>query len=665
MHIAVFIAMFPCLVLSAHANPGDVAMQTRPFGAWSSPLAAGDLVAGSRNFTELAVDGETLYFIETRPEEAGRQALMRRLPDGNFEEIVPAEFNVRSRVHEYGGGALAVGSGTVYFTNFRDLVLHRLVPGGKPVALSRGGDRRYADCVEDGARQRLVCVLEDHSAQGEPRNSLVSISATAPAEPMTLFADSDFVAAPALSADGGRLAFLSWKHPNMPWDDVQLQLAELGADGGPGKITTLNEGRHEAVLDPRWGPDGLLYFISDRDDWWNLYRMENGAARQLTHVQYELGRPAWLLNQRLYDFLPDGRIVALSNDKGREGLVLVTPDTGRVVPVAPELVGTGALAVSGARVYVVAGYADRPGGLFAFDAQTGALTLLREFQAPVLPPEYVSVGEVISYPTGGGETAHGFYYAPRNPGFQGPAGEKPPLIVLVHGGPTSHTDPELSLRVQYWTTRGFAVFDLNYRGSTGFGRTYRHSLYPNWGTRDVEDAVLGARFLADSGRADPHKLLIRGGSAGGFTVLAAHAFHDVFAAGANHFGVSDMEALAQETHKFESHYLDQLVGPYPEAKDKYRALSPIHALDGFDKPLITFQGLDDNVVPPAQSESIVAALKKKGVPVAYVAFPGEQHGFRDAKNIVRTYEAELYFYGRVLGFTPADVVEPVEIANLP
>lgn len=639
-------------------------MQTRPFGAWSSPLAARDLVAGARGFSELGVDGETLYFIESRPEEAGRQALMRRLPDGRFEELTTAEFNVRSRVHEYGGGALSVGAGAVWFTQFKDQSLHRLVPGGKPELMSSDGKHRYADCVEDRGRGRLICVLEDHTGNGEPRNLLVSLSATGPATPRVLFKDSDFVAAPALSADGTRLAFLSWKHPNMPWDDVQLQVLDLNTVGGAGRLTTLNPDQHEAVLAPQWGPDGLLYFISDRDDWWNLYRVEQGAVTQVTRAKFELGRPAWQLGMGLYGFLPDGRIVALSNDKGREGMVLIDPRTGSVQQVAPELAGTGGLAVSGQRVFLVAGHPDRPGGLFEYDVAAGKLMLLREFQAPMLAPEYVSVGEVVSFPTGGGETAHGFYYPPRNPGFQGPAGTKPPLLVLVHGGPTSHSDSELSLRVQYWTTRGFAVFDLNYRGSTGFGRKYRHSLYPNWGSKDVEDAVLGAKFLADSGRADPGKLLIRGGSAGGFTVLAAHAFHDVFAAGANYFGVSDMEALAQETHKFESRYLDQLVGPYPEAKEKYRALSPIHHVEGFHRPLITFQGLDDHVVPPAQSEAIVNALKRKGVPVAYIAFPGEQHGFRDAKNIVRTYEAELYFYGRVLGFTPADTVEPVEIVNL-
>ena len=653
-----------CLIMSSPTHAADATIHTRPFGAWSSPLAARDLVAGSRDFSELGVDAGTLYFIESRPEERGRQALMRYLPGHGFEEVAPASFNVRSRIHEYGGGALSVGRNAVYFTHFDDQSLLRLAPGGAPEVLIPAGKRRFANCIEDSQRSRLICVLEDHSHAGEARNSLVSLSASSPSEPRVLFAGSDFVSAPSLDADGKRVAFLSWKHPNMPWDDVQLLVAELQDDGSVAGIATLNEGRHEAVLEPRWGPDGKLYFLSDRDNWWNLYRVENGAVRQLTHAKFELGRPAWRLNQRLYDFLPDGRIAALCNDSGTEGLVLIAPETGRIERVAPDLVGTGSLAVMGTSIFLVAGYADRPGGLFAFDANSGSLTLLRESRASALPPEYVSIGTALSFPTGDGETAHGFYYPPRNPNFRGPAGAAPPLIMTVHGGPTAHATAALNLAIQFWTTRGFAVFDLNYRGSTGFGRAYRHSLYPHWGSKDVEDAVSAARFLADSGRADRDKLLIRGGSAGGFTVLAAHAFHAVFAAGANHFGVSDMEALATDTHKFESRYLDQLVGPYPAMKEKYRALSPIHRPEGFKRPLIVFQGLDDKIVPPSQSEAIVQALKERGVPVAYLAFAGEQHGFRDARNIVRVLEAELYFYGKVLGFTPADAIEPVEIANL-
>ena len=653
-----------CLIMSNPTVAADASTPSRPFGAWSSPLAARDLVAGSRDFSELGADGDVLYFIESRPEEGGRQALMRYLPEGKFEEVTPARFNVRSRVHEYGGGALAVGRNTLYFTHFDDQSLQRLVPGGAPAVLNTPGNRRFANCIEDSNRSRLICVMEDHSRAGEARNSLISLSANSPSEPRVLFAGSDFVSSPSLDASGKHVAFLSWKHPNMPWDDVQLQVAELKDDGSVAGITTLNEGLHEAVLAPRWGPDGKLYFLSDRDNWWNLYRVESGSVRQLTHAKFELGRPAWRLNQRLYDFLPDGRIAALSNDRGTEGLVLITPETGSIERVAPDLVGASSLAVMGTRIYLVAGYADRPGGLFGYDIKSGALTLLRASKASAMPPDYVSIGTALSFPTGGGETAHGFYYPPRNPGFRGPAGAAPPLIITVHGGPTAHGNPALNLAVQFWTTRGFAVFDLNYSGSTGFGRAYRRSLYPHWGSKDVEDAVAAAKFLADSGRADRAQLLIRGGSAGGFTVLAAHAFHDVFAAGADHYGVSDMEALAADTHKFESRYLDQLVGPYPAMKEKYRALSPIHHLQGFKRPLIVFQGLDDKIVPPAQSEAIVRALKDRAVPVAYLAFPGEQHGFRDAKNIVRAYEAELFFYGKVLGFTPADTIEPVEIANL-
>lgn len=640
-------------------------MPIRPYGSWPSPLSPQALVAGARSYSELATDGDTLVWIEARPEEAGRQVAMRRLPDGRVETLTGAEVSVRSRVHEYGGGALQLlPGGDLLYTADHDQRLYRLTPGERAQVLGQPGALRYADAVWDRWRRRVICIVEDHGSAGEPRNRVVSMAGDRPSVPQTVYADADFVAAPALSPDGRWLAFLAWNHPNLPWDEVRLMLAELDRDGQPLQVSRINRGVAESVLSPRWSPQGLLHFISDRDDWWNLYRLDGaGQLQQLTRERYEFGRPMWTLNHRLYDFLPDGRIAALINTQGREGLALVDPESGRVERPELGLASSAALAVGGSTVYLVAGFADRPGGLAAYQPSEGRLTLLRPSQPLPLAVEDVSCAQAVSFPSGE-EVAHGFYYPPRSAGLRAPEPSLPPLIVLVHGGPTAHSDPSLKLRVQFWTTRGFAVLDVNYRGSSGFGRRYRRSLYGEWGVKDVEDAVNGARYLASSGRADPARLAIRGGSAGGLTVLAAHAFHQVFAAGASYYGVSDMEALARDTHKFESRYLDQLVGPYPEQRQRYHSRSPIHHLDGFRRPLIILQGLQDEVVPPGQSEAIVQALRARGVPVAYLPFEGEQHGFRKAENIVRATEAELAFYGRVLGFEPADSLPPLFVDNL-
>lgn len=627
-------------------------MQTRTYGTWESPLSAPALVAGARGFSELALDGDTLYWVESRPDEGGRQVLMRRLADGTTEELTGPEFNVRSRVHEYGGGAFSVANGIAYFTNFSDQTLFRLAPGKAPLALGNGGLRRYADCAVDSERQRLICVMEDHSREGEPSNTLIALDATGPSDPIPLFTESDFVASPALSSDGRYLAFIAWNHPNLPWDDTFLYIIELDANGEARKTRRINPGQHEAIMAPQWGPDGKLYVISDRDNWWNFYRLQGQELVQFTHAELEFGRPAWVFNNRLYGFLPDGDILALTNHRGREGLARVTRNTGAVQKLYLGLAETRALVVGSDKAFFVAGFPAATGGIVEFDWTAPRLTMIRASQSLALPITAISKGEAIAFPSGEGETAYGFFYPPKNPNFQGPADARPPLLVLVHGGPTSHATPGLNNKIQFWTTRGFAVLDLNYRGSTGFGRAFRHSLNLAWGDKDVADAVKGARYLAKTGRADPEKLLIRGGSAGGFTVLAAHAFYDVFAAGASYYGVSDMEALAQDTHKFEARYLDQLVGPYPEQQTRYRKRSPIHHLEGFTKPLIVLQGEEDKIVPPSQSEAIVEALKTKGIPVSYLSFPGEQHGFRKAETIIRAIEAELAFYGRVLGFTP-------------
>ncbi len=639
-----------------------------PYGTWTSPLSAADLGGATLGFSSLrAVDG-ALYWLEYRPHEAGRSVVMRLNADGAMETVTPDGFNVRSRVHEYGGTPYVVAGDTVFFSHFADQRLYARTGGAAPSPLTAAEPLRYADCTVDPGRRRLICVREDHrpetlEAHGEARNSLVAIDMDSGVQTV-LHEGSDFFAYPRLSPDGSTLAWTAWDHPNLPWDSVRLQMAAIGAGGLFETVRTVNDGEQESVLQPTWTADGRLYFLADRSGYWALYEWAAGSVRTVIERPADLGGALWSLGETWFDRLPDGRVVAVFTDKAKAKLGLIDPATGTYTPIDIGPAELHEPAVVNGQLYGVASFPDRMAALVAIDPETGALEILREAGTQPLDDAFIAIPAPIAFPTGEGEEAHAFYYPPTNPDFTAPEGERPPLIVTVHGGPTGHRSAAFRLDMQYWTTRGFAVLDVNYRGSSGFGRAYRERLYGEWGLADVEDAVKGALHMAERGLADPDRLLIRGGSAGGYVVLAAMAFHDVFAAGANYFGVSDAEALAKDTHKFESRYLDQLIGPYPARKDLYVARSPIHHLDGFTKPLIVLQGLQDKIVPPNQSQAIVNALRKKGIPVAYLTFPEEQHGFRKAENRERALEAELSFYGRVLGFTPAGALPPVEIENL-
>ncbi|MBU3670909.1 MAG: hypothetical protein FGM43_00070 [Sinobacteraceae bacterium] len=634
----------------------------KPYGEWVSPVQAKDLAIGGTRYSELVADEGSLYWLEPIMTE-GRTVVMRRTPSGAVETVTPAGFSVRTRVHEYGGGGLRVARGVVYFTNARDQQLWRQRPGAPPEALTRETGTRYANCAADPARQRLVCVREDHRGAGEPRNALVAVPLTA-GPPVILFEDTDFVSDPAFDAAGGRLAFLAWNHPNMPWDRVEVRVAKVRADGSLARPRAINAGIDEAARTPRWGGDGSLYFVGDRDGWWNFLRWDGKRVHAVTRESLEFGFAAWELGAETWSFLPDGRIVSAYNEAGDEGIAVIDPRDGRVQRLAPTVVGARSVAARDGKAWFEAGFRDRAHALVELDLASGSLEVLRSSASPGFEVG-ASSAVAVSYPTTDGMTAHGFYYPPAHPQYRGPDGAKPPLIVIAHGGPTNHTTPAYNVGTHYWTSRGFAVLDLNYRGSTGFGRDYRRSLYGRMGEYDVADAVQGAKYVAERGLADPDRLLIRGNSAGGFIVLAALTFHDVFRAGANYFGVSDLAALRADTHKFESRYIETLIGPWPAQRDRYRELSPIYNLDGLDRPLIVFQGLDDKVVPPDQSSRIVEALRTRGIPIAYLEFAGEAHGFRQLKTNVEAREAELAFYGRILGFEPAGELPAVRIDNLP
>lgn len=642
------------------------------YGNWPSPITPNSLVEGVRGIGSLQYDNGFVYWLESRPEEAGRQTIMRWHQESGVEEILPTPFNARSRVHEYGGTSYLVHGNVIWFSQFDDQRLYRMTPGDVPepitVKSANKSAIRFAACTPDVSRGRLICVREDHRAGGEPRNELVAVAMDGrDQEGEILFAQSDFVSAPRLSSDGSSIAFVSWMHPNMPWDNTTLWSANFKRDGSLSDLAKHNANTQESVIDPQWADSGDLYALTDRSNWWSLNRVSTDTFEAIAHDEdeVEIGGPMWTLGASYYAFSPPNRAVAVMNRGGVEHLsILDLEGKGSSAIPIQDVTGIGSMVLADDRIVAVLRYANKPAELVSLKTDGTDISVIRTTSNSA-NPAWSSPYQLVTFPTGDGNAvAHGIYLPPQHPDASAPPDQAPPLIVTVHGGPTGVSSPGYSLAQQFWTSRGFAILDLNYRGSTGFGREYRRALYGNWGVADVEDAVAGAKWLSDQKLADPARLIIRGGSAGGFTVLAAHAFHNTFSAGASHYGISDLTILAEETHKFESRYLDQVIGPYPELDHVYQQRSPINHLDNFKAPLIMLQGLDDKVVPPNQSEMIFEALKARGVPTAYVSFEGEGHGFRKAENIVYAIQAELYFYSRVLNMPVADDLPAIEIDNL-
>jgi len=642
-------------------------VRTAPYGSWTTPFTAARVVEQTVRLSEVRTDGTDVYWDEGRPAEGGRTQLVRRSADGTVSGLLPEGRNARTAVHEYGGGAWWVRSGVVWFTDWADQRLYRFVPGEEPLALTpepaRPRGDRYADgdLAPDG--ETLICVRERHTGDGAAAvvNEIVRLAAHRPSEPEVLVSGPDFVAAPRLSPDGRTLAWLQWDHPDMPWDAAALIVRDLET----GEQVLVAGGHGESVTEPVWQPDGSLWFCSDRSEWWNLYRWRpHTDITAVVRGEFEIGGPQWRFATSHYAVLPDGSVVFARRRKGFDDLVRRDPDGGLHDLDTPFTAVAELRAAGDGSVVLVAATPTTEAGVYRLDPVTGRMQALRPPRDLGIDPASISRPEHVTFPVGrDGEVAHALFYPPANAEWSGPEGTLPPLVVELHGGPTSAAAPAFSPGRQFWTSRGFAVVDVNYRGSTGYGRPYREELYGTWGAVDVADCIAAARWLAAKGRVDGERMVIRGGSAGGFTVLAALASSDQpFAAGADHFGVADLAALAADTHKFESHYLDRLVGTDP---DVLRERSPIHHVDRLDKPLIVLQGSEDAVVPPAQSRVIVEALRSRGVPVAYLEFPGEQHGFRRAENIRRALEAELSFYAQVLGFElPAEEgVEPVEVEN--
>ena len=657
-----------------------------PYGTWTSRISATTVAEQGLRLGFVACDGDDIYWLEGRPQEGGRNVLVRRSADGTIADLTPRDHNVRSRVHEYGGGAYVVSNGVVYYSNFADQRIYRIGgssasgssslpdPPSVPIPVTPEGKWFYADATVDERRRRLICVREDHTHEGhEPVNTLVSIPLDGdPNAGQVIASGYDFYSTPRLSPDGSRLCWLSWRHPQMPWDGTELWVATVADGGMLENLELVAGGPHESIFQPGWSPGGTLYFVSDRTGWWSLYRcdarhepIEIRSVLWQPRDEAEFGRPQWMFGWTTWACVDERRMVAAYARRARWALALIDIETGTLTDVATDLEPLESLTAKATHALYVGASPSHAAAVARCELVTGATEIVRSSSSLTFDERDISIPEAIEFPTEGGVTAHAFYYPPRNAEYQALPSERPPLIVISHGGPTMQTKAVLDLQVQFWTSRGFSVVDVNYGGSTGYGREYRQRLNWEWGIVDVDDNINAARYLVEQGIADADRLIIRGGSAGGYTTLAALTFHpEVFRAGASYYGVSDVEALAKDTHKFESRYLDTLIGPYPEAKDVYRERSPIHFIDRLSCALIVFQGLEDKVVPPDQSERMAHAVQAKGLPVAYLAFDGEQHGFRRAETIVRCLEAELYFYGAVFKFTPAGPLPPIDIDNL-
>ncbi len=640
---------------------------TTPYGSWRSPITSDLIVSSSIGLGAIRLDGPDIYWSELRPTEGGRQLVVRYGPEdelGSVNDLTPAPLNVRTRVHEYGGGAYVVHKGSVYFSNFADQRLYVQRAGVEPVPLTPevtpATGLRYADAVVDDQRQRLICVLEDHRQSGEAINAI----ATIPLEggtPSVLVSGNDFYSSPRLSPDGRELVWITWNHPQMPWDGTELWIANVNEGGSLSRPRKLVGNVKESVCQPRWSPSGTLHFISDATGWWNLYRWEGERGEPLFPMEAEFSGPQWSFGQSSYGFEDNTTILCTYSEKGIRKLARLDTRDRSMDELDISYCGIGSLQVGQGFAVFLGASTDRPSELVRLNLETLQTTVLRKSSTLEIDAGYLSEPEVISFPTTGGLNAYGIYYRPQNKDYETLVSERPPLLVKTHGGPTAAASSALNPSIQYWTSRGFAVLDVNYGGSTGYGRAYRNRLKKRWGIVDVDDATNGALYLVEQAKADRDRLAIDGGSAGGYTTLAALTFREVFKAGASYYGVSDMSSLAAETHKFESRYLDSLVGPYPEKKAVYEERSPINAVDQLSCPIIFLQGAEDKIVPPNQAEEMVNALKAKGIPVAYLLFEGEQHGFRKAENIKRALDAELSFYAQLFGFEPADEIEPVEI----
>ena len=635
--------------------------QKLAFGSWESTITTDLILNNSVSLGEISLFGDDIYWVEMRANEGGRYVVVKQTIDGKKTDAIPSGYNARTRVHEYGGGSYLVTNRGVVFSNFDDQSLYLVDANNVCKKLTIQEDCRYADIIYDKYRERLICIREDHSERAkEAVSSIIAVSLLESGNEIILQCGADFYSNPRLSNDGQKLCWISWFHPNMPWDNTSLFTSEINDVGQIGKASLVAGGDiNESVCQPSWSCDDILYFISDKNNWWNLYRLGENGIECIIKLDAEFAVPQWSFRESNYDFIDYNSIISIYRQQGLAYIAIINTDKKTFETLSLSYTEIESLVCKKNKAYFLGSSPTEFKSIIEYDIEKKIVNVIQKSNAICLDKEYISVGESISFPVDENKHAHAVFYRPQNRYYTGLDDEKPPLVVMSHGGPTGESHNGLKMVVQFFSSRGFAVLDVNYGGSSGYGREYRRRLNGNWGIVDVNDCSKAALYVAEEGWVDKDRLAIRGGSAGGFTTLAALAYTDVFKAGASHYGVSDLEALTKETHKFESRYLDTLIGAYPETQEIYKERSPVNAVDRLSCPVIFFQGLEDKIVLPNQAELMVDALKLKGIPVVYVAYEGEQHGFRQAKNIKRTLESELYFYATIFNFKCADKIEPI------
>ena len=635
---------------------------TAPYGSWKSPITSQLIATQTVTLDQVRIFNGSLYWLERRPEEAGRTVVVRFNRDTR-NDLLPPPFNARSRVHEYGGGVYCVCEQGVFFVNDADQDIYRVVDN-RIDRITAAEHMRFADLSYDARHDRILCICEHHGVNAkEPANSLVSVEIQS-GEIVILHSGYDFYSNPRASRDGSRLAWLCWNHPNMPWDGTQLWLGHVDANAVLANTKHVAGDSDISIFQPEWSPDDRLYFVTDESGWWNLARLEQNQTIAVTNIESEFGLPQWVFGQTTYAFCEHDKIICTRISDGAGQLSLIDLDTFHLTDIDIPLNTFDSICADNGTAGIIAASKRDFSQVIKLDCARLETQRIARACDIAIDGAYFSTGQNVCFETRHADKIHATYYAPVNKDYQAPAGELAPLIVLCHGGPTGAAHVSLDLRKQYWTSRGFAIVDVNYSGSTGYGRGYRERLKDNWGVRDVEDVCDAATYFASKGMVDANRLIIKGSSAGGYTVLAALTFHDTFSCGASYYGISDLETLCTDTHKFEARYTDRLIGRYPEEQSIYRQRSPIHHVDQLSCPIIFFQGLEDRVVPPSQAEKMVAALKSKGIPVCYVPFENEQHGFRQASSIKSALDAELYFYSIIFGFRPADELPPITIENV-
>ena len=651
-------------------------VEIKPYGTWQSPIQSSEIASGTLRLGSACLDGTTAYWLEGRPTEGGRQVLVSRSADGKVKDVLEAPFSARTLAQEYGGGAYVVQDDVCYFSNADDQKIYRIKAGGTPQAITGDGRFCYADADVDSKRNRLIAVMEDHTQTDEEAlTKLVSVSLSDDEKELgkvdVLVEGADFYSNPRISHDHRQMSWLSWNHPNMPWDGCDLWLGQLDEQGAIVSKVQLAGGVDESIMQPEFAENGDLYFISDRSGWWNLYVFQTPlkglSATAVYPLDGDFSSPQWVFGLSSYSIIAPNLLLCTYVENSMWQLAFLEIDTkthkGTLKKIDSPYTNFSYINAVNNKAIMCAGSPTEQNAVVEIDLTTLEFTVLKPSSSTKLNADYVSVAQAIEFPTERNLTAHAFYYPPRNKDVVAPQGSLPPLVVKSHDGPTAATSSVLNPSIQYWTSRGYAVVDVNYGGSSNYGRQYRQRLNLNWGLVDLEDCQNAAKYLAAKGLVDSGRMVITGGSAGGYTTLCALTFGDVFAAGASHYGVSDLIALTKDTHKFESRYLDRLVGPLPDFAPVYKQRSPIHFPEKLSCPTIFFQGLDDKVVPPNQAEVMVEALKKKGLPVCYITYEGEQHGFRKSANISRTLDAEFLFYAKIFGFKPADQLEEIEILN--